>query len=92
MREQLVVEGCEGVGRLVGQVVRQPLGERVELAVAVAGLRDAVGVEQQLILVGEVQCLQTGVSPVRARSPSGGDGQAGSTATTAESRTSSGGA
>ncbi len=90
MAQQVLVERGQGALRLVAQVPGQPFGQGVERAVGVARLRDAVGVEEQLVPVAEGHHLQAGESSDRARSPSGGAGWSVSTAATSASRISSG--
>lgn len=58
MLQQLVVQRGDGTGRLVRQVPCHPLDERVELTTVVAGLGHPVGVEEQLVAVGERQHLK----------------------------------
>ena len=57
MRQQLDMQRIQSAGRVVRQVLGQPLGERVEPAVLIAGLRHPVGIEEQLVAVGERQHL-----------------------------------
>lgn len=55
--------------RLVGHMPCQPFGEGVELAAVVAGLGDPVGVQQELIAVGEGQHLKARALPGQGPQP-----------------------
>lgn len=59
MGQQFLVERAEGAGRLRGDMPLQALGQGVEGAASVAGLGDAVGVEQQLVALGEGERVES---------------------------------